>query len=84
MTSQIPFDNTYVRLPSSFYARVNPTPVPAPKLIKLNERLALELGLDPNALSTPDGVEILAGKRIPRGAIETAVPRTSSSSSLVQ
>lgn len=68
MMRSIPFDNTYVRLPESFYARVSPTPVSAPSLIKLNESLSLQLGLDPDALSSRPGVEILAGKRIPEGA----------------
>jgi uncharacterized protein YdiU (UPF0061 family) len=36
--------------------------------IALNRELALQLGLDPDALATPEGVEILSGKRIPDGA----------------
>ena len=51
-----PFDNSYARLPDRFYARLGPTPVPAPRLIKLNRQLALQLGLDPQALASPDGV----------------------------
>jgi uncharacterized protein YdiU (UPF0061 family) len=68
MSVQLPFDNSYARLPESFFARVLPTPVKAPALVKLNRPLAVELGLDPDALGTPEGVEILAGKRIPVGA----------------
>ncbi|MHB8885324.1 MAG: protein adenylyltransferase SelO [Methylovirgula sp.] len=68
MTAHIPFDNSYVRLPSSFYARVLPTPVSAPGLVKLNSALALQLGIDPGLFATPEGVEILVGKRIPDGA----------------
>ena len=63
-----PFDNSYARLPDRFYARLAPTPVRTPGLIKVNERLAEHLGLDPHELSTPEGVEILAGNRVPRGA----------------
>ena len=33
------FDNTYARLPERFYARVNPTPVATPRLVKLNLEL---------------------------------------------
>jgi uncharacterized protein YdiU (UPF0061 family) len=62
------FDNTYARLPERFYARVNPTPVAAPRLIKLNAELALHLGLDPAALATAEGVEVLAGNRIASGS----------------
>lgn len=68
MTAHIPFDNSYARLPSSFHARVFPTPVSAPRLIALNRELAAQLGLDPGALATPEGVEVLSGKRIPDGA----------------
>src|ERR1700722_3326210 len=62
------FDNTYARLPEHFYARLDPTPVAAPKLVKLNVKLALKLGLDPDALASARGVEILAGKRVAVGA----------------
>ncbi len=68
MTLHFPFDNSYVALPQNFFARVAPTPVSSPKLIKLNRPLALHLGLDPDWLSSPEGVEILAGKRVPDGA----------------
>ena len=59
------FDNSYARLPSIFHARVAPTPVASPRLVKLNIGLARELGLDPDSLASPEGVEILAGNRVP-------------------
>ena len=68
MTVHFPFQNTYAALPANFFARVAPTPVAAPRLIKLNRPLAVHLGLDPDLLSTPEGAEILAGKRLPDGA----------------
>src|SRR6266851_1047233 len=68
MTVHFPFQNTYAALPAGFFARVAPTPVTSPRLIKLNRPLAIHLGLDPDRLSTPEGTEILAGKRIPDGA----------------
>jgi serine/tyrosine/threonine adenylyltransferase len=68
MTVHFPFQNTYAALPASFFARVAPTPVVSPRLIKLNRPLAVRLGLDPDRLASPEGVEILAGKRIPDGA----------------
>jgi uncharacterized protein YdiU (UPF0061 family) len=68
MTVHFPFENTYAALPSGFFARVAPTPVASPRLVKLNRPLAQHLGLDPDRLSSPEGVEILAGKRIPDGA----------------
>jgi uncharacterized protein YdiU (UPF0061 family) len=68
MTVHFPFENTYAALPANFFARVVPTPVTAPRLIKLNRPLAVHLGLDPDRLSSPEGTEILAGKRVPEGA----------------
>jgi uncharacterized protein YdiU (UPF0061 family) len=46
----LPFDNSYARLPDVFFAPVEPTPVAAPQLIRFNRPLALELGLDADAL----------------------------------
>jgi hypothetical protein len=62
------FDNSYARLPERFFARLAPTPVPAPRLIRLNDDLARHLGIDPDRLAAPDGVEMLAGNRLPEGA----------------
>jgi uncharacterized protein YdiU (UPF0061 family) len=60
------FDNSYARLPDRFFERLQPTPV-APRLVRLNVKLALDLGLDPEKLAAPEGVEILAGNRVPKG-----------------
>ena len=60
-----PFDNSYARLPARFFARLPPTPVAAPRLVRLNEKLARDLGLDPAKLSSADGVAILAGNMVP-------------------
>ncbi|WP_316180877.1 protein adenylyltransferase SelO [Bradyrhizobium sp. SZCCHNRI1009] len=68
MTVHFPFQNSYAALPDNFFARVAPTPVAAPRLIKLNRPLAEELGLNPTELETPEGAEILAGKTLPEGA----------------
>ena len=65
---RLPFDNSYARLPEHFYARLAPTPVATPQLVKLNRSLALELGLDPDSLATSEGVEILAGNRLATGS----------------
>ena len=68
MTLHFPFENTYARLPDRFYARVAPTPVQAPRLIRLNTQLALDLGLDPSWLAGPQGLEVLAGRLVPDSA----------------
>jgi uncharacterized protein YdiU (UPF0061 family) len=68
MTFRFPFENTYARLPDRFYVRVAPTPVRAPRLVRLNTELALDLGLDPAWLAGPEGLEVLAGQRVPEAA----------------
>ena len=73
MTVHFGFDNSYARLPDRFFARLPPTPVSAPKLIKLNRQLASDLGLDATWLTSPEGVQVLAGNRLPEGAEPTAM-----------
>jgi uncharacterized protein YdiU (UPF0061 family) len=68
MSITFPFDNTYARLPERFYRRVSPTPVRAPRLIRVNAPLAARLGLDPDALAGEEGVEVLAGNRVAESA----------------
>jgi uncharacterized protein YdiU (UPF0061 family) len=70
MTFHFPFENTFARLPDRFFARVAPTPVAAPRLIRLNQDLAADLGLDTEWLAGPAALDVLAGRRIP----ETAEP----------
>jgi len=65
---QIAFDNSYARLPERFFAAQSPTPVAAPSLIKVNAALATDLGLDPVALTTQEGLAVLAGNTVPEGA----------------
>ncbi len=67
------FDNSYTRLPEHFYARMAPTPVAAPSLVRVNTALAESLGLDAAALASPDGVAMLAGNRVPDGAAGVAL-----------
>jgi len=64
-THVFPFDNSYVRLPERFFARLRPTPVAAPRLIRLNDVLARQLRLDIAELSAPEGVAMLAGNAVP-------------------
>jgi len=65
---RFPFDNSYARLPEHFYARLDPTPVAEPRLVRLNEALAHDLQLDAEALRGPAGVAVLAGNHVPQGA----------------
>ncbi|GFG83448.1 protein adenylyltransferase SelO [Mycolicibacter algericus] len=43
-----------------------------PKLLVLNEKLAAELGLDPDWLRSPDGLKLLTGTSVPDGATPVA------------
>jgi uncharacterized protein YdiU (UPF0061 family) len=63
-----PFDNTYARLPARFFAPVSPTKVRAPRVVKVNRALAAELGLDAEALASPEGAQLLSGNVVPDGA----------------
>ena len=72
-TVRFGFENTYAQLPEHFYARVDPTPVTGPRLVKVNVELARYLGLNPGALSSTQGVEILAGNRVAEGSEPLAI-----------
>ena len=73
MALHIPFDNTYARLPARLYARLDPTPVGGPALVRVNADLAESLGLDPVALGGAEGVQVLAGNLVPAGAEPVAL-----------
>lgn len=62
------FDNSYARLPGGFSARVNPTPVAAPRVVVFNDGLAATLGLDPEAFRDGEAAAWLTGNRLPEGA----------------
>ena len=62
------FSNSYARLPERFFARLSPTPVAEPRLIKFNELLAEELGIDTLGLGPDEMAAIFSGNIIPSGA----------------
>ncbi len=64
----IRFDSSYARLPDRFHARLPPTPVAAPSLVRVNGPLAVQLGIDPDWLAGPEGVAMIAGNVLPAGA----------------
>lgn len=64
----IPFDNSYTRLPESFYSRLGPTPVSSPGPIQVNVELARELGIAPDWLASAEGIATIAGNHVPPGA----------------
>lgn len=66
------FDNTYARELTGCYAPVTPATVPAPELLRLNDALAAELGLDLSALDPILGAAVFAGNVVPAGATPIA------------
>jgi uncharacterized protein YdiU (UPF0061 family) len=64
----IAFDNTYARLPAHFSARVAPTKVPEPRIIRVNHPLAQLLGFDAQAIEGAAGAQLFSGNGVPEGA----------------
>jgi uncharacterized protein YdiU (UPF0061 family) len=71
-TASFAFDNSYLRDLEGFYVPWKAAQVRQPKLVKLNRQLAEELGLDPDALDSPEGAQIFAGNDTPEGAAPLA------------
>jgi serine/tyrosine/threonine adenylyltransferase len=61
----IAFESTYRSLPESLFSPVDPSPVPQPALIRLNDTLAEELGLDTQWLRGAEGLAALSGNAVP-------------------
>jgi serine/tyrosine/threonine adenylyltransferase len=62
------FTHSYARLPEHFFVRLSPTPVAKPHLIKFNESLAAELGIDTRGLGPDALAAVFAGNITPQGA----------------
>lgn len=65
-------DNSYARLPKTFFTKRILTPVKSPELIILNEELAKSIGLNSDLLKSNDELAILAGNDIPKGGFPLA------------
>ena len=57
-------ENTYINLPNIFYTKQNPSCVPKPELVILNDSLADELGMEVNLLKDGDAIEVLSGNKV--------------------
>jgi uncharacterized protein YdiU (UPF0061 family) len=62
------FSNSYAHLPERFFARLVPTPVARPRLIKFNDALASELGIDTRGAGPDRLAATFAGNQTPPGA----------------
>ena len=66
------FDTTYVRELEGLHLPARGQAAPAPKLLALNEALAAELGVEADALRSPEGLAVLAASAVPEGATPVA------------
>jgi len=64
----LPFENSYARLPEQFYARLPPTQMPSPELIRFNQALAADIGLAQIELQSPQGIDMFTGNFVPASA----------------
>ena len=64
--------NDFALQPPAFGTRLAPTPMPSPYLVAANPSLAAALGFDVHELGEPGSLAVLAGNRVPRGAVPMA------------
>ena len=67
------FDDSFVRELEGLYEPWQGAPASAPRLLALNEDLAAELGVEPDALRGPEALAVLAGSAAPEGATPVAM-----------
>ncbi|HTB88229.1 MAG TPA: YdiU family protein [Steroidobacteraceae bacterium] len=65
--------SSYASLPERFFARVQPTRVAAPHLVKLNEALATDLNIDLSGLDAPALANLFSGNDLPQGTVPIAM-----------
>jgi uncharacterized protein YdiU (UPF0061 family) len=65
---QLKFENTFARLPRTFYSPQPPTPLPDPYLVSFNPAAAQLLDLDCAEAACADFAEHFSGNRVPPGA----------------
>ena len=64
----ISFDNSYGRLSERFYSRIKTNYVSRPQLIRFNQELAADLGIDAEWLTSKKGIGMLSGNLMPSGS----------------
>ena len=65
--------SSYATLPERFFARVNPTRVAAPQIIKLNRALASDLNLDLAGMEEAGIAGLFSGNVLPEGSVPIAM-----------
>ena len=70
--STVTFDGRFARELAELAVPWQAEEAPSPELLVLNEKLATDLGLDPQYLRSPEGVRLLVGNHVPAGATPVA------------
>jgi uncharacterized protein YdiU (UPF0061 family) len=65
--------SSYASLPERFFARVAPTPVAEPHLVKFNETLAAELSLEAAGVDAEVPAGVYSGNTLPAGTMPIAM-----------
>jgi len=65
--------SSYASLPDHFFARVAPTPVAEPRVIKINHSLAAELNFSLAGLDAQAQASLFSGNALPPGAVPIAM-----------
>lgn len=65
---QIPFINTYVKLPDAFFQRTEPSAAVEPQLIAFNAPLAAELGIESAEATDAELAAVFSGKQLLPGS----------------
>ncbi|MBT0567546.1 YdiU family protein [Williamsia sp. CHRR-6] len=73
MTTAFRLENTFARDLEGLFVPSAGEPAPDPQVVVLNTTLATELGLDPDAVGTRAGAEVLTGARAPEGSTPIAM-----------
>jgi uncharacterized protein YdiU (UPF0061 family) len=68
----VPLDDLFARELPEMAVPWRAEESPEPRLLVLNEALAVELGMDPASLRTDEGVRLLVGNHVPSGAAPVA------------
>jgi uncharacterized protein YdiU (UPF0061 family) len=64
----IDFDNTYVDLPERFYEACEPASFDDPQIVRVNDTLAEQLGIDPEWLASEAGAAFASGNHVLEGS----------------
>ncbi|MFI7542062.1 YdiU family protein [Actinoplanes sp. NPDC049599] len=72
LPSAVALDSRFARELPEMAVAWQAADAPEPRLLALDESLAVELGLDPDRLRGPDGVRLLVGAAVPAGATPVA------------